>query len=583
MKSKTDRFKKIAALLITLAMVLSLASCAGAGSNNAGNTNNSENTSNSNDSGNIPAPAEKDGRICILYTSDIHCGVDQGFGLAGLAQIRQALEDQGYTTILVDDGDAVQGEALGTITKGEAMIKLMNALKYDVVIPGNHEFDYGMDQFLELTKKADFPYISCNFNKQGELVFKPYVIIEAAGRKIGFVGVTTPETITSSTPSNFQDEKGNYIYGFLQDEDGSALYAAVQKAVDDARAEGAELIYVMGHMGYYGSSTPYSYEDVIRNTTGIDVFFDGHSHDSEQVVMKNKEGKEVVRSACGTKLSSIGYSFISADGKIEKTDIWSWNNDVCAQELFGLDNYAAKAVDTANAEIEELLGKVVARTDVELTINDPVEKDSSGKPIRMVRRAETNLGDLCADALRAAGKADVALLNGGGVRTNIAKGDITYGDIISVFPFGNELCVVEASGQQILDALEWGAKGIPGEFGGFLQVSGISFTIDPSVPSPCLSSTNGMFSGIEGSRRVSNVKVGDKPLDPKATYTVAGLNYLLLENGDGHTAFDGCKLLLDKVKTDNLVLIDYIVDVFGSGQGARYADPYGDGRIEIKQ
>ncbi len=148
-----------------------------------------------------PAPVEKNGDVYILFTSDIHCGVDQGFGLAGLKQVRDSLEQQGYTTILVDNGDAIQGEVMGTLSQGEAMIRLMNTLHYDVAIPGNHEFDYGADRFLELAELADFPYICCNLLREGKPVFAPYVILEAAGMKIAFVGVTTPTTITTSTPA----------------------------------------------------------------------------------------------------------------------------------------------------------------------------------------------------------------------------------------------------------------------------------------------------------------------------------------------------------------------------------------------
>ncbi len=582
---KHGKISRLAALLLAAVLVLGLAACGGASNNTP--ANDSGNVTPSNDSGNTPGgdpqPAAPNGQIVVLYTSDVHCGIDQGFGYAGLAQVRKNLEAQGYATILVDNGDAIQGEAIGTLSKGEAIIKLMNEVGYDVAIPGNHEFDYGMPQFLKLAEMAKFQYISCNFNKEGELVFKPYTIIEAAGRKIGFVGVTTPESLTSSTPASFQDENGNYIYGFLEDENGQAVYDAVQKAVDAARADGAELVYCLGHLGLYGTYSPWSYEDVVRNTNGIDVFFDGHSHDSEQVVMKNKDGDDVIRSACGTKLSSIGYSFIGADGKVGDTNIWTWANKTSAPDLFGISNSVKAAVDAANAENSTLLGTVVAHTNVELTINDPIEKDSSGKPVRMVRRADTNLADLCADAVRSAGKADVALLNGGGVRVSIAKGDITYGNIISVFPFGNELCVIEATGQQILDALEWGAKDVPREFGGFLQVSGLSYSIDVKIPSPCVASEKSMLVGISGQRRVSDVKVGGEPIDPARTYTVAGLDYLLLSNGDGNTAFDGCKLLQDRVQIDNQVLINYIVDALGGQVGTGYEDPYGDGRIVVKQ
>lgn len=524
---------------------------------------------------------EKNGEVMILFTSDVHCGVDQGFGYAGLSQIRDTLEAQGYTTILVDDGDSIQGEAIGTLSKGEAIVELMNDVGYDVAIPGNHEFDYGMDRFLELVDMAEYKYISCNFSYLGEPVLDPYVIEEAAGLKIAFVGVTTPKTITSSTPAYFQNEDGEYVYGFMQDDTGESVYTAVQSAVDAAREEGADLVYVMGHMGLEADCAPWTYADVIEHTNGIDVFLDGHSHDTEQVVMKNKDGEDVVRSACGTKLSCIGYSHISPEGEILDTGIWSWPNDVSAPELLDIDNEVRAKVDEAEQVLAEQLDTVVASTLVDLTINDPVEVDESGNPIRMIRRAETNLGDLCADAYRDQSGADIAIVNGGGIRVSIDKGDITYGDIISVHPFGNMLCVIEVTGQQLLDALEWGVRAVPEQSGGFPQVSGLSFEIHSDIESGCLEDENGMFTGVEGERRVQNVLVGGEPLDPEKTYTLAGHNYMLLDRGDGYTMFDGAPLLQDSVKIDNQVLIDYIVDTLGGVIGDEYADPYGQGRITI--
>ncbi|MCR4764356.1 MAG: bifunctional metallophosphatase/5'-nucleotidase [Lachnospiraceae bacterium] len=524
---------------------------------------------------------EKNGEIMVLFTSDVHCGIDQGFGYAGLAQIRDSYEAQGYTTILVDNGDAVQGELIGTLTHGEAVIELMNDLHYDLAIPGNHEFDYGMEQFLNLTRMAEFPYVSCNFNNEDQLVFSPYKILEACGMKIAFVGVTTPKTITSSTPAYFQDYQGEFVYDFRQDEDGTALYEAVQKAVDGARAEGADVIYVLGHMGMGEDFSPWSYSDVISHTSGVDAFLDGHSHDTEQVVMKDKDGKEIPRSAVGQKLNAIGYSHIVPGKGIVETDILSWPNKTAAPELLQIDNRLSDHVAAAKARIEAQLTEVVARTDVDLTISDPVEKNEKGDPVRMVRRAETNLGDLCADAYREQGGADIGLINGGGIRQSIKKGDITYGDIVSVHPFGNELCVVEATGQQILDALEWGVRKIPEETGGFLQVSGLSYEIDVSVPSGCESDRNGMCTGIRGERRVRNVKVGEEAIDPDKVYTVASIKYILLSHGDGNTAFDGAKLVQDCIKLDNQMLIDYITQTLGGTIGDAYADPYGDGRITI--
>ena len=518
--------------------------------------------------------------IVILYTSDVHCGIDQGFGYAGLEQIRDGLVAQGNVVILVDDGDNIQGEPIGTMTKGEALVELMNEAGYEIAIPGNHEFDYGMEQFLSLAEKAKFQYISCNFNKDGELVFEPYVIKELGGAKVAFVGVTTPKTLTSSTPKYFQNEKGEFVYGFFQDETGEGVYSAVQKAVDDARAEGAEYVIVMGHMGNEEECRPWTYADVIENTTGIDVFLDGHSHDTEQITMKNKDGEDVIRSACGTKLASVGYCRIAGDGKIT-AGVYKWNNDTSAPELLGITNDMSKAVDKASNALNEKLKEVVATTQVKLTINDPEAVDENGKPIRMVRRAETNLGDLCADAYRAQSGADIAFVNGGGVRVNIEAGDITLNDILKVHPFGNAMCVIEVTGQQILDALEWGARAVPGENGGFLQVSGLTYEIHTYIDTPCKQDENTLFAGIEGERRVQNVLVNGKPIDPKATYTLASHDYMLLNQGDGYSMFGGCKLLQDRVKLDNQVLIDYIVDTLGGTVGEQYDNPYGEGRIVI--
>ena len=518
--------------------------------------------------------------IVILYTSDVHCGIDQGFGYAGLEQIRDGLVAQGNVVILVDDGDNIQGEPIGTMTKGEALVELMNEAGYEIAIPGNHEFDYGMEQFLSLAEKAKFQYISCNFNKDGELVFEPYVIKDLGGAKVAFVGVTTPKTLTSSTPKYFQNEKGEFVYGFFQDETGEGVYSAVQKAVDDARAEGAEYVIVMGHMGNEEECRPWTYADVIENTTGIDAFLDGHSHDTEQVTMKNKDGEDVIRSACGTKLASVGYCRIAGDGKIT-AGVYKWNNDTSAPELLGITNDMSKAVDKASNALNEKLKEVVATTQVKLTINDPEAVDENGKPIRMVRRAETNLGDLCADAYRAQSGADIAFVNGGGVRVNIEAGDITLNDILKVHPFGNAMCVIEVTGQQILDALEWGARAVPGENGGFLQVSGLTYEIHTYIDTPCKQDENTLFAGIEGERRVQNVLVNGKPIDPKATYTLASHDYMLLNQGDGYSMFGGCKLLQDRVKLDNQVLIDYIVDTLGGTVGEQYDNPYGEGRIVI--
>ena len=367
-----------------------------------------------------PATPVRD--IVVLFTSDVHCGIDQGFGYVGLKAIRDALEREGNAVLLVDDGDAIQGEAIGILTQGQAIIGLMNQMGYDVAIPGNHEFDYGAQRFIALADAAEFPYVSCNFNRNGELVFPPYVIREAGGVKLAFVGITTPESLTSSNPRFFQDDEGNFIYGFMRSEDGAEAYAAVQKAADDARAEGAKYVILLAHLGNSGKSRPYTYADVIGHTRGIDAVLDGHSHDTDKVAVKNAEGRAVPRQACGTKLEGIGWLRIAAaDGSVE-TWLYTWNNAVPAPRLLGLQNDMSDTVDDMMAWVDEQLDFVVAQCACELTINDPIARDDAGKPVRIIRRAETNLGDLIADAFRARSGAVVGVACAGGIRMGLPKG-----------------------------------------------------------------------------------------------------------------------------------------------------------------
>ena len=518
--------------------------------------------------------------VMVLFTSDVHCGIESNFGYAGLAMVRDAYKNAGYHVLLVDNGDSIQGEPVGTMTTGEANVKLMNAVGYDIATMGNHEFDYGMERFFELSKMANFPYVSCNFNKGGELQFAPYVIKEFDGVKIAFVGISTPKTLTSSTPKYFQDENGNFIYGFFEDETGEGLYNAVQKAVDDARAEGATFVVALAHLGNEDECRPFTYADVIANTTGINALLDGHSHDTNHVEMRNKARETVLRQGCGTKMEGIGYLKIAAKDGAMKAGVMMWNNDdFNATQLYQLDTDVTKAVAEATETLNVKLAEVVAKTDVELTINDPVAVTEDGKAVRIIRNAETNLGDLCADAYRYVSGADIAFVNGGGIRVSIKEGDITLNDILKVHPFGNALCVCEATGQQILDALEFGAKDVPGEFGGFLQVSGLTYEIHTSVPSSVKLDEKGLFVGVEGEYRVKNVMVGGEPLDLEKIYTLASHNYMLQGQGDGYTIFEDNVYTQESVMLDNQVLITYITEGLGGVVGAEYANPYGQGRI----
>lgn len=521
--------------------------------------------------------------VVILHTNDVHCGFeadDSSFGAADLAAYKAHLEDEGYDVILVDAGDFVQGGVIGTLSDGEYPMQIMNELGYDVAVPGNHEFDYGMDTFFKLTGEAEFPYLSVNFTdlRTDEKPFQAYTIIDAEQYRIAFIGLTTPETLTSSRPSNFQDEDGNFIYGFLGSDDGTALYTAVQNAIDAAYADGADYVFAIGHMGDYVYDDRWSSIAVFEHVSGLTGFIDGHSHSEIIGEGWDKSGNDVWLTSTGTKLHTIGQITITPERQVN-----------C--ELISKDDYAV-STDENSAEYKayqkmsdfiagideqynELAGTVVAKTDVELTVNDP----ETGE--RAVRNSETNLGDLCADAYRAKTGADIGLINGGGVRANIAAGDITYGNIIDVQPFGNSLCVVEATGQQILDCLEMGAVHAPEENGGFMQVSGLSYTVNTYIPSSVTTDENGNFTGVDGEYRVKNVLVNGEPLDLEKVYTVASHNYLLLNGGDGMSMFKDCNMIAKEIALDNQALIDYITEDLGGTVGEEYSDPRGSGRIAV--
>ncbi len=533
--------------------------------------------------------------IVILYTNDAHNGVNQvkgqdgtvtNIGYAGVAAYKDKMEKEygkNYVT-LVDAGDSIQGDAIGTLSQGQYLVDIMNQVGYDIVVPGNHEFDYGMDRMLELMKKLDAKVISSNFTdlRTKKLVYKPYTMVTygkgASATKVAFVGVTTPEAFTKSTPAYFQDAKGNFIYGFKEGNSGKDLYQAVQSAVDAAKKKGADYVIAVGHLGIDEQSAPWRSTDVIKNTTGIDAFIDGHSHSSVVGdLVQNKDGKDVVLTQTGTKLASIGRLVINSNGGITTSLVKGYSKLNSATSTFIADiekNFA-----------DDLAAKV-GNTEVALTVNDPATNK------RMVRSRETNLGDLCADAYRyvlgngksgaESGPADIAFVNGGGIRADINAGDITFGEVIAVHPFNNVGCVVKATGQEILDALEMAASMAPKENGGFLQVSGLTYTIDTSVASTVVVDDKKNFVKVAGAYRVKDVKVGDAALDLSKTYTLASHNYMLLNGGDGINMFRDNEVVVQPVLLDNQVLISYIQKYLKGVVGKDYSDPYGQGRIQIK-
>jgi len=514
-----------------------------------------------------PTAPAKSNDIVILGTSDVHCGIDQNIGYAGLAAYKKAMAEKYNYVALVDAGDAIQGDTIGTLSKGEYLVDIMNEVGYDVVVPGNHEFDYGMDQFLNvIVPKMKATYVSANFVKNGKPVFDTYKMMTYGDKKVAFVGICTPETLVKSTPTYFQDKNGNYIYDFCNDTTGEKLYKAVQDAVDAAKKAGANYVVAVAHLGDDSASAPWTSMDVLAKTSGIDVLLDGHAHSTVVKSVKNKDGKSIQMVATGTKLENIGKIVIAENGAITAEYI---NGDVAKDKDAGV----TKFIEGIKAKYAELEKKVVAKTAVDLAIAD---KDGN----RLVRSEETNLGDLCADAYRNVLGADIAFVNGGGIRVAIPKGNITYGQVIAVHPFGNMACVVEATGQQILDALEFGARNVgKGENGGFLQVSGLTYTINSLIEPSIQTNEAGEFVKVTGDYRVRDVKVGGVDLDLNKTYTLASHNYMLKSGGDGFVMFKGNKLLQDEVMIDNQVLINYIQKNLNGVVDDQYAAP--QGRIKI--
>ncbi len=517
--------------------------------------------------------SENDTKVAILFTNDVHCGVTDEIGYAGLAAYKKDMEDEGYEVLLVDDGDEIQGGTIGTLTKGEAIIDIMNDVGYDIAIPGNHDFDYGMKRYMELTEKMDFPVICCNLMdlQNDKTVFDPYIIKTVGGKKFAFVGVTTPTTITSSTPAYFQNEKGEFIYGFCQGNGGKNLYKAVQSAVDAANAENPDYTILIAHLGIEESDSPYMSTDVIANTTGIDAVLDGHSHSEVDMdKVKNLNGEDVVLSQAGYKLEYIGKLTIDPDGKL-------------VTELIDDDDYEKKdpeilrKIEEEEASYEEMISRVIGKTGFAL-----MSTQEDGETWR-VRNSETNMADLVADAYRYSTGADIAIVNGGGVRANIKAGDITYEDLINVNPFSNAICMRSVTGQEIADALEYSVSFAPDDFGGFLQVSGMTFDVDLSVKPQVKLDEDGMFDGfVSDDRRVSNICIDGKPIDPKKEYSVASIEYILFNQGNGYAMFTGDRIDLGRYLEDIDSLIEYMKSLNGEVP-KDYADVGGQGRIRITQ
>ena len=545
--------------------------------------------------------------VTILYTNDVHTYIDKQspkLTYAAIADLKQSYQNAGKDVLLVDAGDHVQGTAYGSMDEGASIIKLMNAAGYDVATPGNHEFDYGMDRAKAIMKEADFPYLSCNWVdlRTGLRVLPSVKVFVRGGRRIAFVGVTTPETFTKSTPAYFMDKaQRKYIYDIQGGEDGKKLYDAVQKAIDKAKLL-ADVVIGLGHLGVDPSSSPWTSEEVIAHTSGFDAFIDGHSH----TVMENKQvqdasGKAVTLTQTGSYFANVGEMTIAADGTITTKLIPTHE---------GMDATIAAMQTSWVNTVDDMLGEKIAVGDSDFYVSDP----ATGK--RRIRSAETNLGDFVADGIYAYFNeveklhCDLAIMNGGGIRADVPAGDWTFKTCKQVSPFGNVACLMSVTGKQIQDALEFAARfaGAEGkENGGFLQVAGATYEIHTDIPNTVQTDDKNVWIGsATGTPRVQNVKIYDRangtyvPLDENKTYALAGMNYTLRNLGDGFAMFDGAELIKDYVSEDYLVMSTYAmtfggVDAEGlphlssansvlaeyPGYLLDYENPYGAGRISI--
>ena len=545
--------------------------------------------------------------ITILYTNDVHTYIDKQspkLTYAAIAALKKSYQDDGKNVLLVDAGDHVQGTAYGSMDEGATIIQLMNAAGYDAATPGNHEFDYGMDRAKELIADADYPYLSCNWVNLplNNRVLSDVKYFRIGGRTIAFVGITTPETITKSTPAYFMDKnQKRYVYDILGGEDGQKLYSAVQKSINKARVI-ADYVIGLGHLGVDPSSSPWTSKEVIEHTSGLDAFIDGHSHTvMECEWVKDLSGKAVALTQTGSYFANVGEMTIKADGSIATQLVPTYD---------GLDSAVAGIQTEWVSAVDDMLGEKIAVAETNFYISDP----ATGK--RRIRLGETNLGDFVADGIYSYFNeveqlhCDLAIMNGGGIRADVDAGDWSFKTCKQVSPFGNVACLMSVTGKQIQDALEFAARfvGPDGqENGGFLHVAGATYEIHTDIPNTVQTDDKNVWIGsATGTPRVQNVKIYDKtsgtyvPLDEGKTYALAGMNYTLRNLGDGFAMFDGAELIKDYVAEDYLVMSTYAMSFGGvDGEGLphlttanspladypgyllNYEDAYGAGRITI--
>lgn len=518
--------------------------------------------------------------IVILYDNDVHCAVD---GYANMAGVKNELKKQTPYVSVVSCGDFAQGDVIGSLSEGRFIVDIMNQVGYDVVVFGNHEFDYGFPIMEELASQLNTHVLSCNFIdlKTNKTVFEPYKIINYGSTKVAYVGVMTPESLTSS-PYTFMDvetvafdEKGKLIepvnHGgvFFYDFCADSLYRQVQKNVDAARAAGAHVVVVLAHLGnvLLDKTMPTSVS-LIAQTHGIDVVLDGHAHHTiADTLIANNQNQMVHLSSTGSNFKNIGQLTIAPDNTLSMQLL-------PVDTLTAVDDSVKALVDTLKNHTLVFGQERVGRTPFPLIAND-----AQGN--RIVRQEETNLANFCTDAFRIMLDTDIALINAGGIRDNIAAGDITYNDLLRVFPFNNTVCIATLTGKQLVDVLEYSTRYLPKESGGLLHVSGLRYiVIENECPAPIVYDENNLFVALASkSERLDRIEIWDKqaqryvPIKMNKEYTIAAFDYHIKKMG-GNGILRNAVLKQDKMNMDVDVLSAYLFSLNGCVP-AKYTKPEG--------
>lgn len=503
-------------------------------------------------------PADLSGKTVILHTNDVHGAVGR---YPYIASVKENFQKRGAEVLLVDAGDYIQGTPYVNMSKGADAITVMNAAGYDFATIGNHEFDYGLDQLKSDIKIAKFKTICANvLDENGNSIFVPNAMYTTkSGLKLGFFGVVTPETQTKSNPV--------YVKGltFLSKD---ALYACGQAQVNELKAQGADLVICLTHLGVdleaarEGNSSDIFYE----KTKGIDVVIDGHSH----TVMSAANTVDPVTST-GTKLQTLGVVMIDNASKSVE-DCYLLNYDKLQPEV------------VTNAVATDIIKKIDNEYNVAFATS---EVDLNGNKAPGNRTEETNMGNLVSDAilwtiLKNEGSVSVdpshviALTNGGGLRAPISAGNVSKKDVNAVLPFGNTVTVVYVTGEQLLEALEASTFCTPEPVGGFPQTSGIKFTINttrsfaagPIYPD----STYHKPSSIN---RVTIESINGQPFSKTDTYAVVTNNFISV-GGDTYYCFSSSGTSFDTGIPVDEALIDYIKTELHGVIGSSYASPRGD-------